>query len=94
MTGEAARYQAYGNHPEDWDEFEDRTPKLKPRAQAYAKAKRRVENAKARLDTASREELTLCARLANLMGDKESAHTLALKATKTRPTTGTAPGFD
>ena len=95
LTGEAARFWKYGDHPEDWDEFEDRkAPKLKPRSKEYAKARKQVEAAKAKLDTCSREELTLCARLANLMGDRESAHVLALKATKTRPATGMAPGFD
>jgi hypothetical protein len=95
MTGEAARFAKYGNHPEDWNEFEDRkTPKLKPGTREHAKAKKQVELAKAHLDATSREELTLCARLANLMCDKESAHILALRATQTRPTTGTAAGFE
>ena len=95
LRGEAARYAKYGNHPEDWDEFEDRkAPKLKPRTKAYIEAKKRVEAAMAQLETTSREELTMCARLANLMCDKDTAHTLSLKATKTRPTHGTAAGFE
>ena len=95
LTGEAARFAKYGAHPEDWNEFEDRkAPKLNPRSKEHAKAKKRVKEALAKLDASTREELTLCARLANQMGDKESAHVLAVKATKTRPATGTAAGFD
>ena len=78
---------------EDYDEFKDPEP-LKPRTKAYAEARKRVGAAMAKVDASTREELTLCARLANRMGDKESAHVLALQATKTRPATGTAPGFD
>ena len=95
LKGEAARYAKYGNHPEDWDEFEDRkAPKLKPRTKAYIEAKKRVKAAMAQLETTSREELTMCARLANLMCDKGTANTLSLKATETRPTHGTAAGFE
>ena len=95
MHGEAARYAKYGNHPEDWGEFEDKkAPRLKPGTKEHADARKQVRSALSRLNTATREELTLCARLANQMDDKESAHILALLATKTRPTTGTAAGFE
>ena len=95
LEGESARFWKYGAHPEDYDEFEDRkAPKLKPGSKEYAKARKLVKDALAKLDSCTREELTLCARLASQMGDKESAHTLAVKATMTRPATGKAAGFD
>jgi hypothetical protein len=97
MTGEAARFRKYGNHPEDWTEFGGHVPpRLKPKTKEYDKARKIVGKAmvKARKATGTREELTDAARLANQMGDKESAHVLALLATKTRPASGTAAGFD
>ena len=94
-TGEAARFWKYGGHPEDYEEFEDRkAPKLKQGTKEHAKAKKLVKEALTKLDACTREELTLCAKLASQMGDKDSAHVLAVKATKTRPAKGTAPGFD
>ena len=94
LTGENARFWKYGAHPEDYDEFEDRkAPRLKPGSKEYAKAKREVALAKSKLDSSTREELTRCAKLASQMADKESAHILAVKATLTKPATGTAAGF-
>ena len=73
LTGEAARFFKYGAHPEDHTEFNGECRGRLARARKIMRTK-----------TGTREELTDAARLANKMGDKESAHVLALLATKTR----------